>query len=116
MSEAKSLTKDLGRKRLLHDENCVLRCYDLLMEWGTPFKEITCLVHLSSGLQCSDDIKNDMINAEEKGKEALRNFLAKRIESSDEDLFAPIQNMKPKTFAAMKIKTSRVIKDKSSTL
>ena len=57
-----------------------------------------------------------MINSEEKGKEALRSFLAKRIESNDEDLFAPIQKMKPKRFAVMKVKKSCVNKDKSLTL
>ena len=31
ISEAKSVTKVLERKRMLHDENCVLRCYDLFM-------------------------------------------------------------------------------------
>ena len=116
MSEAKSVTKDLRKKRILHDEECVIRSYDLIKEWGTPFKENNCLVHLSSGLQCRPDIQDDMINAEKNGKEALKTFLEKRIESKEEDLYAPISKMKLKTFAAMKAKKSCLIKDRSLTL
>ncbi|CAB4021754.1 Hypothetical predicted protein, partial [Paramuricea clavata] len=46
MSEANSVTKDLARKRIRHDEECVARSYDLIKEWGTPFKENTSLIHL----------------------------------------------------------------------
>lgn len=116
MSEAKCVTKDLGKKRILHDEECVVRSYDLIKEWGTPFKENSCLVHLCSGLQCSVDIQDDMIHAEKKGKEALCSFLEKRVESNEEDLYAPIQKMKLKTFAAMKVKKPCTIKDRSLTL
>ena len=116
MSEAKCVTKDLRKKRILHDEECVVRSYDLIKELGTPFKENPCLVHLGSGLQCSPEIQDDMMNAEKKGKEALCNFLEKRIESNEEDLYAPIQKMKLKTFAGMKIKKSCTIKDRNLTL
>lgn len=96
MSEAECVTKDLGKKRLLHDEECVVRSYDLKdhKEWGTPYKENSCIVHLCSGLQCSVDIQDDMIHAEKKGTEALCSFLEKRVESNEEDLYAPIQKMK----------------------
>ena len=116
MSEAQCITKDLGRKRVLHDEECVARSYELIKEWGTPFKENSFLIHLSSGLQCGPDIEEDMVNAEKKGKEAMDTFLAKRIESNQDDLYAPIQKMKLKTFAAMKVKKSCKVKDRSITL
>ena len=102
MSEAKCVTKDLRKKRILHDEEC-----------GTPFQENPCLIHLGSGLQCSPEIQDDMMNAEKKRNKALCNFLEKRIESNEEDLYAPIQKMKLKTFAGMKIKKSCTIKDRN---
>ena len=116
ISDVKNVTKDMGRKRVLFDEECVTRGYNLIKEWGTPFKENSYLVHLSSGLQCSPEVQADMVNAESRGKEALHNFLAKRIESSEVDLFDPIPKMKLKTFQAMKAKKSCKIKDKSVTL
>ena len=116
MSEAKCVTKDLRKKRILQDEECVVRSYDLIKEWGTPFQEKPCLVHLGSGLQCSPEIQDDMMNAEKKGNKALCNFLEKRIESNEEDLYASIQKMKLKTFAGMKMKKSCTIKDRNLTL
>ena len=71
MTEAKCVTKDLAKKRILYDEECIFRSYDLIKEWGTPFKENSCLVHLSSGLQSSSDIQDDMINAEKSTVQLL---------------------------------------------
>ena len=50
MSDNRSMTKDLTAKRILHGEECVIQSYDLVKEWGTPFKENEKLIHLSSGV------------------------------------------------------------------
>ena len=116
MYNDKSVTKDLSEKRILHDEDCSLRSYDLVKEWGTPFKENTSLIHLCSGLECNPEIQFDMVNAEQKGKEALVDFLENRIESNNVDLFDPIPKMKLKTFASMKVKKSCSLAERSLTL
>ena len=82
MDSDKSVTKDLAEKRIFHDENCSLRGYDLVKEWRTPFKENTSLIHLCSGLECNAEIQFDMVNAEQKGKEALVDFIENCIESA----------------------------------
>lgn len=81
MSDDRCVTKDLAAERILYDEECVIRSYDLVKEWGTPFKENNRLIHLSSGLECSAQVENDMVNAEARGKEAFVNFIEKRIVS-----------------------------------
>ena len=116
MSDDRCVTKDLATKRILHDEECVIRSYDLLKEWGTPFKENEKLVHLSSGLECHTQVENDTVNAEARGKEAFVNFIEKRIESNDEDLYVAIPKMKLKTFGSMKAKKSYSIKERNVTL
>ena len=117
LSEANSVTKDLARKRIVFDEECVVRSYDLIVEGGgTPFKENTSLIHVSSGLECGADIEADMVNTENKGEEAMCTFIANRIESAEEDLYAPIPKLMLKTFSAMKAKKSCCIKDKNLTL
>ena len=116
MSDDKCVTKDLATKRILHDEECVIRSYDLVKEWGTPFKENNRLIHLSSGLECSSQVEHDMVNAEARGKEAFVNFIEKRKESSDEDLYTTIPKMKLDTFASMKAKKSCSVKERSVTL
>lgn len=116
MSEANTITKDLAKKRIVFDEECVTRAYDLLKEWGTPFKENDCLVNISSGVACDTDIESDMIGAEKKGESALHNFIKNRIVSNKEDIHDPIPKLKLKTFASMKAKRSCKIKDKSLTL
>lgn len=112
MSDDRCVTKDLAAKRILYDEECVIRIYDLVKEWGTPFKENNQLIHLSSGLECSVLVQNDMVDAEARGKEAFVNFIEKRIESNDEDFYIAIPKMKLNTFASMKAS----VKERSVTL
>jgi hypothetical protein len=75
ISETNTITKDLSKKRILFDEECVNRAYDLIQDWGTPFEENYSLVNISSGVECGTDIESDMIGAEKKGKDALRDFI-----------------------------------------
>ena len=110
------VTKDLAQKRILFDDECTTRSYELVKDWGTPFKETSKLVHLCSGLECSDDVQRDLINAEKKEKEAMINFIEKRIESREKDIFSPIPKMKLKTFSSMKTKKSCRVEDRNITI
>jgi hypothetical protein len=116
MTDHKCVTKDLAQKRISFDEECTSRSYELLKDWGTPFKENSRLVHLCSGLECSDDVQRDLMNAEKKGKDAMINFIDKRIESREEDMFAPIPKMKLKTFSSMKAKKSCRVEERNITM
>ena len=116
MSEANTITKDLAKKRIVFDEECVTRAYDLVKDWGIPFKENDRLVNISSGVACGTDVESDMIGAEKKGESALHNFIKNRIVSNKEDIHDPIPKLKLKTFASMRAKRSCKIKDKSLTL
>ena len=62
MSELHSVTKDLSKKRIMFDEECVMRSYELITDWGSPFRENSELVHLSSGIEGNEEVRNDMIN------------------------------------------------------
>lgn len=116
MSEANSVTKDVARKRTVFDEANAVRSYELIKDWGTPFRENSRLIHISSGIECDEKIKDDMINAEKKGEEALAGFIRNRIESNEVDLYCPIPKMKLNTFSALKAKRSCTNKDKTVTL
>jgi hypothetical protein len=116
MTAHKCVTKDLAQKRISFDEECTSRSYELLKDWGTPFKENSRLVHLCSGLECSVDVQRDLMNAEKKGKDAMINFIDKRIESREEDMFAPIPKMKLKTFSSMKAKKSCRVEERNITM
>ena len=106
----------MAQNRISFDEECTIRSYKLVNDWGTPFKQNSKLVHLCSGLECSDDVQRDLTNAEKKGKEAMISFIEKRIESCEEDLFAPIPKMKLKTFSSMKTKKTCRVKDQNITI
>ena len=116
MSEANTITKDLAKKRIVFDEECVTRAYDLIKDWGILFKENDRLVNISSGVACGTDVESDMIGAEKKGESALHNFIKNRIVSNKEDIHDPIPKLKLKTFASMRAKRSCKIKDKSLTM
>ena len=105
-----------AQKRILFDDECTTRSYELVKDWGTPFKETSKLIHLCSGLECSDDGQRDLINAEKKGKEAMINFIEKRIESREKDIFSAIPKMKLKTFSSMKAKKSCRVEDRNITI
>ena len=100
------ITKDVSKERLPLDEECVVRSYELVYRWGSPFTENSELVHFSSGIEGNDEIRDNMVNAQKKGEDALNAFIRDRIESNETNMYCSTSKMKLKTFANQKAKQS----------
>ena len=116
LTEIHSITKDVSKEGMALDEECVVRSYELVKQWGSPFTENGELVHLSSGIEGNDEIRDDMVNAQKKEEEAMNAFIRDQIESNETDMHYSISKMKLKTFANQKAKLSYKISDKTLTL
>ena len=95
----KNTQKDLSIKRIIHDEESVISCYELIRSWNNPFEESNVLVGLSSGRAAPADIQTDLLNAPEIGSDKLNGFIATRIHSNAVSFYASIQKNKLKTFS-----------------
>ena len=60
MKKLNNITKDVSKERMALDEECVVRSYELVKQWGSPFTENSELVHLSSGIEGNDEIRDDI--------------------------------------------------------
>ena len=59
----------------------------------------------------TEDVKKDLLTAEQKGKQAMKDFVDKHL-CEEPEFFTPIKKMKLKTFSSLK-KTAKIkIKDK----
>ena len=116
MSKANSVTKDLGRKRMLHDENFVLRCYDLLMEWGYRLKKLLALYIWVLDYNAVMMLRKTWLMRKKKGKQHFAASWRNELNTTTKICLHQFKKMKRKAFAAMKIKKSNVNKDKSLSL
>ena len=73
-------------------------------------------MHLSSGIEGNDEIRDDMVIAEKKGEEALSAFIRDWLERNETDMYSANPKMKLKTFTNQKAKRSCKISDKTLTL
>lgn len=108
--------KDLGKARLEFNKNAVQEAYVIMSNWGNPFETRESLVNISSGVEASDEVKRDLIEAELKGESSVQEFSKKRLKSSEVSFYDPIKRLSLKTFSDMKIKKTIKLKEKSVTL
>lgn len=59
------------------------------------------LVHLTSGVVATDDVRTDLLKANCIGEERLQTFLTDKLLVSEPDIFATIPKVKLKTFSSM---------------
>jgi L-lactate utilization protein LutC len=76
-----------------------------------PFEtdtEITEMIHLSSGLTATPDVKEDLLRTKQRGEECVIAFLKERLLVPEPDIFSTIPKLKLKTFSSMakKVKVS----------
>ena len=78
-----------------------------------PFKtdtdhEITDMIHLSSGLVATSDVKEDLLRTKQRGEECVSSFLKNKLLVTEPDIFSAIPKLKLKTFLSMaeKVKVS----------
>ena len=108
-----SLPKDLGISRRLFDEKAVIRCYEVLQNWGNPFHFRQSLVQICSGVVAPPPVHSDLIEAESIGKAAMNTFIQQRMLSSEVSFYAAINKLKLKTFEELNVKKVCNAKEKS---
>jgi len=61
------------------DEAVVQRIAEVVEKWIDPFQSDEQLCHLASGLVATEEVKTALLNAHDKGLEALRSFADERL-------------------------------------
>ena len=95
-------------QRTRHEKD-VLSIVNTLQNMVNPFEtEITDMIHLSSGLVATPDVKADLLRSKQQGEECVTAFLKDRLLVSEPDIFSTIPKLKLKTFLSMakKVKVS----------
>ena len=87
LNQCESNPKDLGKKRIKDDEKVVQDCYNIIKEWGDPFKKSETLIGVSSQIQAPEHVIKDMLNAGSIGKDQYLEFIQKRIKTNEVDFF-----------------------------
>ena len=97
------LPKDLRASRIKYDDEQIENAYLMLSSWGNPFLYREMLINICSGLETPENIQMDLLNAFEKGKQELDNFLKLRLPTCEISSFSPIKQLKLKTFKDLRI-------------
>ena len=108
--------KDLCSSRISKDEKDVNAIVDLVGPvWTNPFSHPSELASLSTGKGLPPSFKDDVLNAENKGKEAYQAFKSRMIPGETcKRIYEPIKNLKLKTFSENKKR--KTVKNKSKEL
>jgi len=61
-----SKPKELQRSRMNFDEEAVQNCYNVLKQWQPIFLSSEAIVSLSSCVNASEEVQNDLLNAESR--------------------------------------------------
>ena len=91
--------KEASLPRIKKDFECVRRIQGYLEDDCNPFRVSEDLVHLTSGVVAPDDVRVDLLDAREKGTDALKEFVRTRLNSSETGFHDPLQKMNLKTFS-----------------
>jgi len=80
--------------------------------WGNPLLQRDSLVNLCSGKEATEEIKNDLLNAESTGEEAFQEFMRDRIQSTNVPFYDPIKRVGLKSFKDLTVKKTVSTKSK----
>lgn len=107
--------KDCQKGQMVRDEEDVLRVIDTVSKLLNPFIHTgkdPCqqLTHLASGVEASKDASQDLLQAEDRGRECFHEFLGARLTlesgTSKKDFHDTISKLNLHTFTVRKKKTS----------
>ena len=77
-----SKIKELQKNRMKFNEEAAQNCYNVLKQWQPIFSSSEPIVSLSSGVNASEEVKNDLSNAESVGKTKSEGFIDNRIKKN----------------------------------
>ena len=90
----------MKKSRIEFNNKSADRAFEVLKNWGNPFENRDSLVNICSGVEATQEIKHDVINARSIGESELNKFWTDRIQSN-KDFYAPLKKMKLKSFGAL---------------
>jgi len=97
--------KDAGKKCMQDDEAVVQRIAGVVENWIDPFQSDEQLCHFASGLVATEEMKTDLLNAHDKGLEALRSFADQTLgngEDGTKDFYSTLPQLQLMTFSSMR--------------
>ena len=98
LRKAPSKPKELQKSRMKFDEEAVQNC-SVLKQWQPIFSSSEAIVSLSSGVNASEEMQNDLLKAESAGKTKLEGFIDNRIKKSSVYFYNVIKKNQLKTFS-----------------
>ena len=106
--------KDLTPSRIAKDEAVITVLTDTFTH---PFSEQQTLLSISTGIEATQEVCRDLLNAKVLGKEVMDTFIVERLDKNSEiSIFYPIKKMKLSTFSSMNKKKVWKLKGKQISL
>lgn len=95
--------KEMGKARLLRDEEDVRKVQSTVNTWINPFaqSESDEICHLASGVTASHHLEQDLLAAHDRGEDALMAYIQKRLISNEVGLYDPIPKLKLANFTSI---------------
>ena len=105
--------KELAPARIKTDLGAVEKVVDLLENaFSNPWAKEGDITSLSTGVAATSEVRNDLLEARERGQKAVNEFVVSRCSSAPtSDYFDPLRKMKLKTFKNLKTTTKVRTKD-----
>ena len=104
--------KDSGPTRIKRDEEDVLKLVTQFQRHDV-FRETADLVAVTTGDVVTDEIKSDLLEAEQRGKAAVKDFVKERLIKKETKFHDTIKQQKLKTFESLYAVNVRVGKEKT---
>lgn len=98
--EEGSSHKDLGKTRMKKDEDDVLRLVSQFSKYEV-FRQTENLVVITTGDVASEEVKQDLLEAEKKGERKLQEFIQERLIHKTANFHDTIKQQKLKTFETL---------------
>ncbi len=100
VDQKEGIAKKLHHARRVKEEKAVESLMATVVQMANPFQmKNTDLISISTGVVASEDVKSDLIKAEEYGETAMLDFIKTRFINSTTAFHDPIKKMKLKTFS-----------------
>ena len=97
-----SKPKEMQKNRMKFGEEAVQNCYNVLKQWQPIFSSSEAIISLSSGINASEEVQNDLLNAGSVEKTKSEGFIDNRIKKNSIGFYDLIKKNQLKTFSAMK--------------
>ena len=109
--EALSTPKEVTPSRLKFDEECVLKCQEIINDWSSIFEDFYNIVLLRSGLNASEDVQHDLLRAKDFGQQKSAAFIKERLKHNEVPFYDPIRRNNLKRFTSLNLEKTLKIKD-----